>query len=76
MAMACRACAVRGSCASVPVKAVEAAAWRAGFPRLRLFSDGQVSAHLDHWDSGMQVYARLPLLGAAIRVIARRVAAR
>ncbi|GIK88582.1 MAG: hypothetical protein BroJett026_40630 [Betaproteobacteria bacterium] len=39
-------------------------------------ADGRVSAHLDHWESGMQVYARLPLLGTAIRAVARRIAAR
>jgi steroid delta-isomerase len=47
-----------------------------GMSEITFTLDGLVSAHIDHWDSGMQVYARLPLLGAAIRVIARRIAAR
>lgn len=38
--------------------------------------DGSVAAHLDHWDAGMQIYARLPLLGPAVRAVARRFAAR
>lgn len=47
-----------------------------GVSEIAFAPDGMVSAHLDHWDSGMQVYARLPLLGTAIRAIARRIATR
>jgi len=47
-----------------------------GVSEITFTLDGLVSAHIDHWDSGMQVYARLPLLGTAIRAIARRIAAR
>ncbi len=47
-----------------------------GVSEIGFAADGLVSAHLDHWDSGMQVYAKLPLLGPAIRAIARRIAAR
>lgn len=47
-----------------------------GVSEIGFAPDGLVSAHIDHWDSGMQVYARLPLLGMAIRAIARRIAAR
>jgi steroid delta-isomerase len=47
-----------------------------GVSEIAFAPEGLVSAHLDHWDSGMQVYGRLPLLGMAIRAIARRIAAR
>ncbi len=47
-----------------------------GVSEIGFAPDGLVSAHVDHWDSGMQVYARLPVLGMAIRAIARRIAAR
>jgi len=33
---------------------------------------GKVAAHLDHWDSGSQFYARLPLIGALIRWVRGR----
>ena len=36
----------------------------------------RVSAHLDHWDSGAQFYARLPVLGHLIRLVRRRLAVR
>lgn len=35
-------------------------------------ADGRVAEHIDHWDSGEHVYARLPLLGAPLRLIQRR----
>jgi steroid delta-isomerase len=47
-----------------------------GVSEIAVAPDGRIAAHLDHWDSGMQVYARLPLLGAAVRAVARRIAAR
>ncbi len=37
---------------------------------------GKVTAHIDHWDSGSQFYATLPILGALIRLVKRRLAAR
>ncbi|WP_291295245.1 nuclear transport factor 2 family protein [Elioraea sp.] len=45
-----------------------------GMSEIHLRGDGLVTAHIDHWDSGSQVYARLPVLGAVIRMVARRVA--
>lgn len=36
------------------------------------FEDGKVSLHRDHWDAGAQVYGRVPVLGAAIRLIRSR----
>jgi hypothetical protein len=45
-----------------------------GMSEVHLAADGLVTAHLDHWDSGSQFYATLPVLGPVIRLIARRVA--
>lgn len=35
---------------------------------------GRVTAHLDHWDSGGQFYARLPVLRHAINLVRKRLA--
>ena len=32
---------------------------------------GLVQSHVDHWDAAGQVYARLPVIGAAIRALRR-----
>lgn len=45
-----------------------------GMSEVHLDAAGLVTAHLDHWDSGSQFYARLPLLGAVVRAVARRAA--
>ena len=34
---------------------------------------GRILRHEDYWDSAVQIYARLPLLGGVIRWIARRI---
>ena len=46
-----------------------------GMSEVHFDATGRVTAHLDHWDSGSQFYARLPGLGWLIRFIARRLAA-
>jgi len=33
---------------------------------------GLVAAHIDHWDSGEQFYARLPILGTLVRLVRRK----
>ncbi|WP_306252630.1 nuclear transport factor 2 family protein [Parvularcula sp. IMCC14364] len=39
-------------------------------------SDGEkVSAHLDYWDSGERIYARIPVLGFFVRQVRKRVSA-
>lgn len=43
-----------------------------GVSELHFASDGRVAAHLDHWDAGSQFYARLPLLGALVRMVRNR----
>ncbi|WPZ36876.1 nuclear transport factor 2 family protein [Thalassobaculum sp. OXR-137] len=45
-----------------------------GMSEVAFGPDGRVVAHVDHWDSGSQVYARIPVLGAAIGLVRRRIA--
>jgi steroid delta-isomerase len=45
-----------------------------GMSRVRFAADGRVAEHVDHWDTGGQLYARLPLLGPLIRWLQRRLA--
>lgn len=50
--------------------------WRVeGMTELAFGPDGRAIQHLDHWDSGLQFYAELPVVGALIRFIRRRAAA-
>jgi len=52
------------------------AAWRIeGMSEVAFDAGGRVVAHIDHWDSGRQFYERLPLIGAVIRWVRRRLAA-
>ena len=46
-----------------------------GLSEVRFNPQGLVTEHLDYWDSGTLVYERVPLLGALVRVIRRRVSA-
>jgi steroid delta-isomerase len=46
-----------------------------GMTEVHYDPQGRVVAHLDHWDSGAQFYARLPVLGWLIGLIRRRVGA-
>ena len=46
-----------------------------GVSEVHFDATGKVTAHLDHWDSGVHVYERIPLLGAFIRVVRRRLSA-
>lgn len=48
-------------------------AWMAiGVTELHFTAAGLVRAHLDHWDSGSQFYARLPLVGPMVRFVRNR----
>jgi hypothetical protein len=38
---------------------------------VRFGPDGLVAEHRDHWDAAEQLFGRLPLLGALLRLIAR-----
>ncbi|HIJ62634.1 MAG TPA: nuclear transport factor 2 family protein [Rhodospirillaceae bacterium] len=44
-----------------------------GMSEIRFAPDGKVTLHRDHWDAGAQVYGRVPLLGAAIGMVRRRI---
>ncbi len=46
--------------------------WTIGITHLRFAADGRVAYHQDYWDSALGVYQYIPLLGAAIRAIRRR----
>lgn len=39
------------------------------------FAGDKVAEHIDHWDAGRQFYEQLPLVGAVLRMIRRKVAA-
>lgn len=45
-----------------------------GMSRVVFAADGRVAEHVDHWDSGSQLYAKLPLLGPVIRWLQHRLA--
>jgi hypothetical protein len=45
-----------------------------GVSELRFAPDGRVAEHIDYWDSGTQVFAHIPVLGALVRFIAKRIA--
>ena len=46
-----------------------------GASRLQFAADGRVALHRDYWDSGHQLYQRLPLLGLVLRSLRRRLSA-
>ena len=43
-----------------------------GVSEVHVDAQGRVTEHIDHWDAGSQIYARLPVLGPVIRWVARR----
>lgn len=43
-----------------------------GMSHVRLNSEGKVVMHQDFWDSGMNIYGQLPVLGGAIETIRKR----
>ncbi len=45
-----------------------------GVTELRFDAEGRIRAHLDHWDAGSQLYAKLPVLGFLIEKVRRRLA--
>jgi predicted ester cyclase len=47
----------------------------AGMSALTFGPGDKVARHVDHWDAGKDFYEKLPLLGAVLRAIRRRVAA-
>jgi hypothetical protein len=47
-----------------------------GASHLRFDAHGKVSYHRDYWDTGEELYAKVPLLGALMRLLRRLLAAR
>lgn len=46
-----------------------------GMSEVEFGPDGRVTCHIDHWDAGGQVYARIPVIGALVRWVRGRLAA-
>ena len=46
-----------------------------GATALRLDAQGRIAAHQDYWDPASQVYERIPLLGAVLRRLRRKMSA-
>ena len=46
-----------------------------GMSEVRFDAKGKVTLHRDHWDASTQVYGRIPVLGAAIRLVRRLLSA-
>ena len=44
-----------------------------GCSHLQLDADGRIAVHRDYWDAAEELYEKLPLLGALIRWLKRRV---
>jgi len=45
-----------------------------GMSQLRIGEHGKITSHIDFWDAGEHVYAKLPLLGTLIRYVKNRIA--
>ena len=43
-----------------------------GTSLLHFAADGRVLEHVDYWDSGSYFYARLPIVGAIVRMLRKR----
>jgi hypothetical protein len=46
-----------------------------GATHLRFAADGRVIAHRDYWDSGEELFSRLPLVGTLVNWLRRRMSA-
>ena len=44
-----------------------------GASHLRFGEDGKVNYHRDYWDTGEELYAKLPLIGGAVRLLRRAI---
>lgn len=47
-----------------------------GLSRVLFAPDGRVSEHVDYWDPAAQLYEKLPMIGALMRWLRRRLSAR
>jgi steroid delta-isomerase len=46
-----------------------------GVSHLRFAAEGKVTSHRDYWDTGEELYMKLPVLGLLMRALRRRMAA-
>lgn len=46
-----------------------------GVSEIRDDGAGKISAHIDYWDSGERIYAKIPMIGFFIRLIRNRISA-
>ena len=46
-----------------------------GISHLRLAPDGRIASHRDYWDAAGELYETVPVLGALMRLVRRRLAA-
>jgi hypothetical protein len=46
-----------------------------GASHLRFLPDGRIAYHRDYWDAAEELYAKLPVIGALMRFLQRRVGA-
>jgi hypothetical protein len=46
-----------------------------GMTEVRFDGAGRVAEHIDHWDAAEQFYEKLPVIGALMRMVKRRVSA-
>ncbi len=46
-----------------------------GMSEVHFDGEGRAVAHIDHWDAAGQLYERLPIVGALIRILKRRLSA-
>jgi len=44
-----------------------------GVSHLRFGDDGKVAYHRDYWDTGEELYAKLPMIGGAVRFLRRAI---
>jgi len=43
-----------------------------GASHLLLDADGRITSHRDYWDAAEELYEKLPVLGALMRILKRR----
>lgn len=46
-----------------------------GMSTIQFRADGKALAHIDHYDAAGQIYEKIPLIGAVLRAMRRRIAA-
>ena len=46
-----------------------------GVSHLKLAADGKVNYHRDYWDTGEELYMKLPVIGTVMRGLKRLLAA-